>query len=184
MVGGDDENAACFKRESNRDAAVLWIYSKLLEPTPIVYWQHVHVLFRQSIASHSPKYCAAFFEIAVVSLSELFGVNPSNIMWRTWVAPECCANLSPAASQRNTVWQRRKPRRWKPMAPLHNRTFLHTAEADRLSCLGLDGPGRRQKRAVPGPPAAYCPSAAVEVCAGAASERARIAQLVPAAEIH
>jgi len=33
-------------------------------------------------------------------------------------------------------------------------------------------------------PAVYCPLAAVGVCAGAASERARVAQLVPTAEIH
>ena len=34
------------------------------------------------------------------------------------------------------------------------------------------------------PPAVYCPLAAIGVGAGAASERAIVAQLVPAAEIH
>src|SRR5690348_2506716 len=44
----------------------------------------------------------------------------------------------------------------------------------------------RQKCAVLAhrPPAVYCALAAVVVSAGAASERARVAQLVPAAEIH
>ena len=55
-----------------------------------------------------------------------------------------------------------------------------------IKLLSLGGPGRRQKRAALAhrPPAIYCPLAAFGVCAGAASERARVAQLVPAAEIH
>src|SRR6185436_3976255 len=55
-----------------------------------------------------------------------------------------------------------------------------------IKLLGFGGPGTRQKRAILAhrPPAIYCPLAAFAVCAGAASESARVAQLVPAAEIH
>jgi hypothetical protein len=55
-----------------------------------------------------------------------------------------------------------------------------------IDLLRLGGPVRRPDAAVVphGPLPVYCPLATVAVCAGAASERAIVAQLVPAAEIH
>ena len=59
-------------------------------------------------------------------------------------------------------------------------------KADGLSSLDLAVQLERPKRAVlpHRPPAVYCPLAPVGVCTGAASERAIVAQLVPAEEIH
>ena len=59
-------------------------------------------------------------------------------------------------------------------------------QADGLNSLDLAvrAEGRSGRSLRTARPAIYCPLAAFAVCAGAASESARVAQLVPAAEIH
>ena len=68
--------------------------------------------------------------------------------------------------------------------PLSEPPTIHP-EADGLICLDLVVQSKVRSGGPSAPPAAvYCPLAAVEMCAGAAKDRAIVAQLVPAAEIH
>jgi hypothetical protein len=58
-----------------------------------------------------------------VSLSELSGVDPSTIFGMSGFTQRVAQTCRQSASQRNTILQRRKPRRRNAVTPLQNRTF-------------------------------------------------------------